>query len=136
MMDAVAKKKQAGKGTPATVMLERSGVPYTAHPYEHNPDAESYGLEAAQALGVAPERVFKTLLANVDGVGLVVGIGLALMHTLVDATFDPNKPQPWLWFWINGAYHAVGLFIVAVIVSVWRWVSIRATGWGRCRWGY
>ena len=52
--------------------------------------------------------------------GLVVGIGLSLMHTLVDATFDPNKPEPWTWFAINGTYHALGLLIVAVIVSAWR----------------
>jgi hypothetical protein len=52
--------------------------------------------------------------------GLVVGIGYAAAHTLVDATFDPNKPQPWVWFAINGAYHGLGVFIVAVLVSVWR----------------
>lgn len=51
--------------------------------------------------------------------GVVVGIGLSLMHTLVDATFDPNKPEPWVWFAINGTYHTLGLIIVAVIVSVW-----------------
>ena len=57
----------------------------------------------------------------VDGLvlGLVVGVGLSLMHTLVDATFDPNKPHPWVWFAINGTYHTLGLIIVAVIVSVW-----------------
>jgi Protein of unknown function (DUF1761) len=52
--------------------------------------------------------------------GLVLGVGLSLMHTLVDATFDPNKPQPWTWFAINGTYHALGLLIVAVIVAVWQ----------------
>ena len=41
------------------------------------------------------------------------------MHTLVDATFDPNKPHPWVWFAINGTYHTLGLIIVAVIVSIW-----------------
>lgn len=51
--------------------------------------------------------------------GLVLGIGFATMHTLVDATFDPNKPQPWTWFAINASYHALGLLIVAVIVSIW-----------------
>ena len=51
--------------------------------------------------------------------GLVVGVGLSLAHTLIDATFDPNKPEPWTWFAINGAYHTIGLIIVAVIVSVW-----------------
>lgn len=69
-------KKQAGKragGTPATVALTRAGIDFTLHPYEHDPRAESYGLEAADALGVEPERVFKTLMASLDG-KLVVGI--------------------------------------------------------------
>ena len=52
--------------------------------------------------------------------GLVIGIGLSLAHTFVDASFDPNKPEPWTWFAINGAYHTIGLIIVAVIVAVWR----------------
>lgn len=73
MMMQMGKKKRTGTGTPATLVLEQAGVPYTAHPYEHNPDAESFGLEAAEVLGVDPERVFKTLLADVDG-ALVVGI--------------------------------------------------------------
>ena len=65
-------KKQPG-GTPATVVLDRAGVSYTLHPYRHDPRAVSYGLEAAAALGVEPARVFKTLVASLDGV-LVVGI--------------------------------------------------------------
>lgn len=60
-------------GTPATVALTRAGVSFTLHPYPHDPRATSYGLEAAQALGVAPARVFKTLVADLDG-RLVVGI--------------------------------------------------------------
>ncbi|USQ82172.1 Cys-tRNA(Pro) deacylase [Ornithinimicrobium faecis] len=54
-------------------MLERAGVAFTPHTYEHDPAAESFGLEAAQALGVDPEQVFKTLLVSVDS-GLGVGI--------------------------------------------------------------
>lgn len=54
-------------GTPATVALTRAGVPFTAHAYEHDPRAQSYGLEAAQALGLPPEQVFKTLVALIDG---------------------------------------------------------------------
>lgn len=50
--------------------------------------------------------------------GLVVGIGYAVMLTVVEATFG-NRPQPWVWFLINGSYNLVGLLIVAVIVSVW-----------------
>jgi Cys-tRNA(Pro)/Cys-tRNA(Cys) deacylase len=63
----------AGRGTPATALLTRQKVRHTVHSYEHDPRHASYGLEAAEALGVAPERVFKTLLAEVDG-NLVVGV--------------------------------------------------------------
>lgn len=66
-------KKGSGGGTPATVSLTRAGVAFTTHSYEHDPAAPSYGLEAADVLGLPPERVLKTLLAEVDG-GLVVAI--------------------------------------------------------------
>lgn len=62
-----------GPTTPATLALDAAGVTFRAHPYNHDPSADSFGLEAAAELGVAPERVFKTLLADVDG-ELVVGI--------------------------------------------------------------
>ena len=62
----MARRRSAG-GTPATVALERAGVAFTQHAYEHDPAATSYGLEAAAALGLAPASVFKTLLADVDG---------------------------------------------------------------------
>ncbi|HET6562572.1 MAG TPA: Cys-tRNA(Pro) deacylase [Marmoricola sp.] len=60
-------------GTAAIRLLVEQGIDHTVHSYEHDPTAPSYGLEAAAALGVDPERVFKTLLADVDG-ELVVGI--------------------------------------------------------------
>ncbi|WP_030748322.1 Cys-tRNA(Pro) deacylase [Streptomyces griseus] len=65
----MAKKKQQknGGGTPATVALASAGTAYTLHAYEHDPAAPSYGEEAAEALGVTPDRVFKTLVADVDG---------------------------------------------------------------------
>jgi Cys-tRNA(Pro)/Cys-tRNA(Cys) deacylase len=59
--------------TPATVALRAAGIPFTEHAYEHDPAQTNYGLEAAAALGLDPDRVFKTLLADVDG-RLVVGI--------------------------------------------------------------
>jgi Cys-tRNA(Pro)/Cys-tRNA(Cys) deacylase len=65
-------KKSPG-GTPATVALTRAGIEFTVHEYHHDPRAESYGLEAAEALGVELVRVFKTLMSSVDGV-LTVGI--------------------------------------------------------------
>ncbi len=63
----------AGRGTTATVALERAGIAFTRHEYAHDRRHDSYGLEASQALGVPPERVFKTLVAEVDG-ALVVGV--------------------------------------------------------------
>ena len=57
----------AGKGTPATVAAERAGIVFTVHEYVHDPKAASYGLEAAEKLGLDPARVFKTLVADVDG---------------------------------------------------------------------
>ncbi|MFB7948787.1 Cys-tRNA(Pro) deacylase [Kitasatospora phosalacinea] len=62
----MAKKKTTG-GTPATVALDTAGVPFTVHEYAHDPAAASYGAEAAEAMGVSPDRVFKTLLAEADG---------------------------------------------------------------------
>ncbi|MEU8676661.1 Cys-tRNA(Pro) deacylase [Streptomyces sp. NPDC048560] len=59
-------KKQQG-GTPATVALTAAGTAFTVHAYDHDPSSPSYGEEAAQALGVSPDRVFKTLVADVDG---------------------------------------------------------------------
>ncbi|MCK8610264.1 Cys-tRNA(Pro) deacylase [Agromyces sp. C10] len=69
----MAKKPDATAGTPATVALARAGIRFTALAYEHDPRAAAYGLEAAEKLGIPPERVFKTLLVSVDG-SLVVGI--------------------------------------------------------------
>jgi Cys-tRNA(Pro)/Cys-tRNA(Cys) deacylase len=66
-------KQRAGAGTPATVALTDAGIPFAVHAYRHDPAAASFGIEAAQALGVEPERVFKTLLADTDA-GIVVGV--------------------------------------------------------------
>ncbi|MFC9694907.1 Cys-tRNA(Pro) deacylase [Kribbella sp. NPDC056951] len=68
----MAKGKQS-VGTPATVALTKANVQFSSHAYEHDPAAKSYGLEAAEALGLEPEQVFKTLLVEVDG-KLTVGV--------------------------------------------------------------
>lgn len=59
--------------TPATAALRAAGIPFAERAYTHDPAVTDYGREAADALGVEPDRVFKTLLADVDG-RLVVGI--------------------------------------------------------------
>jgi Cys-tRNA(Pro)/Cys-tRNA(Cys) deacylase len=60
-------------GTPATALLTRAKVAFTLHQYRHDPRAEAFGEEASAALGVPPERIFKTLIAAVDG-RLVCGV--------------------------------------------------------------
>lgn len=63
----MTRKRPAPTGTPALVALTGAGVVHTAHTYEHDPGNDvGYGLEAATALGMDPERVFKTLMASVD----------------------------------------------------------------------
>jgi Cys-tRNA(Pro)/Cys-tRNA(Cys) deacylase len=53
--------------TPAVVAARRAGIEFALHEYEHDPQAESYGLEAAERLGVDPARVLKTLVVEQDG---------------------------------------------------------------------
>jgi len=71
------KKQQQSGGTPATVALTAAGVDYTVHAYDHDPGHPSYGEEAAEAMGVSPDRVFKTLVADVDGALTVAVVPVA-----------------------------------------------------------
>ena len=71
----------AGRGTTATIALDRAKILYKLHEYEHDPRRESYGLEASQALGVPPEQVFKTLVAAVDG---SLAVGVVPVHRQLD----------------------------------------------------
>lgn len=56
-----------GKATPATRALQRSGIAFTLHEYDYDPAAPRIGLQAAEALGVAPQRLLKTLMAQAGG---------------------------------------------------------------------
>jgi Cys-tRNA(Pro)/Cys-tRNA(Cys) deacylase len=63
----------AGRETPATRAAKAAGITYTLHEYDHDPRAASYAGEAAEALGLDPRRVFKTLVVSV-GDDLAVAI--------------------------------------------------------------
>ncbi|KXK60181.1 aminoacyl-tRNA deacylase [Micromonospora rosaria] len=63
----------AGRGTPAIALLVTRKVSHRTHPYEVSPDLPNYGALVAAALGVPPGRLFKTLVAEVDG-ALVVAV--------------------------------------------------------------
>ncbi|WP_297081133.1 Cys-tRNA(Pro) deacylase [uncultured Demequina sp.] len=74
--------RRASASTPAVAALIRAGVAHELHPYEHDAASElSYGLEAAEALGVSPAAVFKTLCVLADGT-------LSMAITPVDGTLD------------------------------------------------
>ena len=60
--------------TPAVKVLERDGADFALRDYEHDPRAPAYGEEAARALGLDPDSVFKTLVARLDDGRLAVGI--------------------------------------------------------------
>lgn len=81
--------RRRGPGTPAVAALEAAGVAFTAHTYVHDDRSDlGYGLEAAQALGVEPDRVLKTLLAAVDGrltVAVVPVTGMLDLKALAQA---------------------------------------------------
>ncbi|PPA59601.1 Cys-tRNA(Pro) deacylase [Micromonospora chalcea] len=63
----------AGPGTPAIALLSKRKIVHSIHPYDVSPDAPNYGALVAAALGVAPDRVFKSLVTEVDG-GLTVAV--------------------------------------------------------------
>lgn len=65
--------------TPAINVAKKSKIPFTVHEYEHDPAAEAYGKEAAEKLGVDPERVFKTLVVA-NGRDLAVAVVPVMMR--------------------------------------------------------
>ncbi|RBP29740.1 Cys-tRNA(Pro)/Cys-tRNA(Cys) deacylase [Marinobacter pelagius] len=60
--------------TPGINVAKKARVPHRIHEYEHDPNSESYGNEAAEKTGADPARVFKTLVASIDNRELVVGV--------------------------------------------------------------
>jgi len=76
----------AGRETPATRAAKAAGIEHAVHEYAHDPAADSYALEAAEALGLDPARVFKTLVVT-DGGG-ASGDGLVVCIVPAGATLD------------------------------------------------
>jgi Cys-tRNA(Pro)/Cys-tRNA(Cys) deacylase len=85
----VAKKPAAsGPTTAATVALTKAGVHFTPHAYPHDAAVTDFGEEAATALGVDPDRVFKTLMVESDaglGIGIVPVSGMLDLKALAAA---------------------------------------------------
>ncbi|RLT99934.1 MAG: Cys-tRNA(Pro) deacylase [Ketobacter sp.] len=60
--------------TPGIKLVQKAKVSHRVHEYAHDPSSESYGLEAAEKLGVPEAKVFKTLVVSLDGKTLAVGV--------------------------------------------------------------
>jgi Cys-tRNA(Pro)/Cys-tRNA(Cys) deacylase len=60
--------------TPAIELVKQRGIAHQVHQYQHDPAAASYGLEAAEKLGLLPQQVFKTLVLSLDSKQLAVAI--------------------------------------------------------------
>lgn len=75
--------------TPAILLARHAAVPHDVLAYEHDPRAASYGLEAADRLGLDPATVFKTLVVDVEGVGLACAVvpvtGMLDLKAVADA---------------------------------------------------
>ena len=80
----------------------------------------AFYLIASIATGLLAAATGTDTLGEGAILGLVVGVGYALVVTATDAVFDPNKPRPWTWFAISGAYHVVSLVIVGMIIGAWQ----------------
>jgi Cys-tRNA(Pro)/Cys-tRNA(Cys) deacylase len=70
--------------TPAIKTAEKARIVFTVHDYEHDPNADSYGLEAAAALGVDATRVFKTLLVSLQGGTAPLAVGIVPVESQLD----------------------------------------------------
>lgn len=85
MMVRMSKRQEKSTGTPAMRALVTAAVPFTVRAYEHDPRIDSYGLEAAEQLGVDAELVFKTLVVQTD---LSADKGLVMAVVPVDHQLD------------------------------------------------
>lgn len=74
----------SGRGTPAVTALTRAGVDHALHEYGHQPGGAGFALEAAEALGLDPARVFKTLVVELDRDPARLGVVVAPATDEVD----------------------------------------------------
>lgn len=81
--------------TPAIALLERENITFAVHEYDRGDELRDFGREAAAALGLAPDQVFKTLLVDVDGerdpVVVVVPVSCMVSMKLVAAAVGAKK---------------------------------------------
>lgn len=70
--------------TPAVNAAIAAKIKYTLHAYAHDPDVNAYGLEAAAALGIRPEQIFKTLMVSLSGLKEPIAVGIVPVSAQLD----------------------------------------------------
>jgi len=80
----VVAKQTRSSGTPATAALTKAGVEFTLHPYTHVDGQRHFGDEATEALGLDPERVFKTLVVELAGRGGTLAVAVVPVARQLD----------------------------------------------------
>ena len=70
--------------TPAVNAALAAKIKYSLHEYEHDPNVNAYGPEAAAALGITPDRVFKTLVVSLSGSKDTLAVGIIPVSTMLD----------------------------------------------------
>ncbi len=136
----MGRRSAGGDATPAFAALRRAGVSSTAHSYEHDPRAESFGLEGAEALGLDPGRVFKTLVIDTGGTLAVAVIpvsarldlkaGAAALGAKRATMADPQAAQRATGYVVGGIspFGQRTRLRTVVDVSVSRWPTIFVSG--------
>ena len=77
-------------------------------------------LITAIALGMLAAATGTDTFGEGIVLGLILGVGVATMITLVTAAYDPISPKPVTWFLVTGGYHLVGIVIASAIIGVWQ----------------
>ncbi|WP_353571959.1 Cys-tRNA(Pro) deacylase [Candidatus Albibeggiatoa sp. nov. BB20] len=70
--------------TPAIKAAQKAKIEYLVHEYNHDSNADSYGEEAAQALGIDTQQVFKTLLVSAPEFKEKVAVGIVPVSGQLD----------------------------------------------------
>ena len=129
-------RRDQGGATPAVAELTRAGVRFTLHAYDHDPGVTHFGDEAAAALGVAPERMFKTLIVTLQGARTTLACAVVPVSAQLDlrvlaqeagakrATLaDPSTAER------STGYIVGGISPVAQKRPLPTWIDVSAGGW-------
>jgi hypothetical protein len=108
-----------GERWQASIGWDSARTPPQMSPLSYAAPALMYLIAAVATALIAGATGTDTLTEGLI-LGLVTGLGYALPMLGIEATFDPNKPQPMTWFVISLGYHLIGFVILGVIIGAWQ----------------